>query len=84
MHLIDWIGIVAGVATTSGFIPQAMKIYKTRKTKDISLGMYSLFTAGVFLWIVYGIFLGSFPLILFNSITLVLAAYVLFMKIKHG
>lgn len=84
MSLIDLVGMVAGIATTSGFIPQAYKVFRTKKTSDLSLGMYAFFTAGVFLWIVYGILIHSFPIILFNTITFVLAAYVLIMKVKHG
>lgn len=84
MKWIDILGMLAGIATTSGFLPQAWKVYKTKKTTDLSLGMYSFFTAGVFLWIVYGVFIGSFPIILFNAITFLLALYVLVMKIRHG
>lgn len=81
---IDLIGGAAAVLTTISFVPQAWRILQTRHTTDISLGMYSLFTAGVTFWLVYGIMLESWPIIAANSITLLLAGTVLAMKIKFG
>ena len=76
------IGGVAATLTTSAFIPQVWQVWRTRHTDDISLGMYTLFTAGVGLWLVYGILLESWPIIIANSITLLLAGAVLVMKLK--
>jgi len=84
MNTIDWIGSSAAALTTTSFIPQAWKIWRSRHTADISLGMYALFTLGVALWLCYGIFMESWPIIVANSITLMLAGVVLMMKLKFG
>lgn len=84
MDTTDWIGSVAASLTTTAFVPQAWKIWHTRHTADISLGMYTLFTLGVALWLTYGILLASWPIIIANSITLLLAGAVLVMKLKFG
>jgi len=80
----DIIGSVAATLTTTAFIPQAWKVWRTRHTADISLGMYALFTVGVALWLSYGILLESWPIIIANCITLLLAGTVLTMKLKFG
>lgn len=82
--LIDTIGSVAAVLTTASFVPQAWHSFKTRDVSGISLGMYSVFTVGVALWLVYGMLLQSWPLIIANSITLALAATILGMKLRFG
>jgi len=84
MIAIDWIGSAAAALTTTSFIPQAVRIFRTRHTTDISLGMYALFTLGVTLWLAYGIQLSSWPIIVANAVTLLLAGAVLVMKIKFG
>jgi MtN3 and saliva related transmembrane protein len=84
MTVTDWIGSAAAALTTTSFIPQAVRIFRTRHTTDISLGMYTLFTLGVTLWLTYGIQLSSWPIIAANSVTLLLAGTVLAMKIKFG
>jgi len=84
MIAIDWIGSAAAALTTTSFIPQTVKIFRTRHTTDISLGMYALFTLGVTLWLAYGIQLSSWPIIVANAVTLLLAGAVLVMKIKFG
>lgn len=84
MTSADWIGSAAATLTTTAFIPQAWQVWRTRHTADISLGMYALFTLGVALWLSYGILLSSWPIILANSITLLLAGAVLVMKLKFG
>jgi MtN3 and saliva related transmembrane protein len=84
MDTTDWIGSAAATLTTAAFIPQAWKIWQTRHTADISLGMYALFTAGIALWLTYGILLSAWPIIIANSITLLLAGTVLVMKLKFG
>lgn len=82
--LQEWIGGIAATLTTCSFIPQVWRVLKTHHTKDISLGMYALFTGGVALWMVYGILLGAWPIIIANCITLVLAGMVLVLKIRFG
>ena len=79
---IDAIGSVAAVLTTASFIPQAWHSFKTRDVSGVSLGMYSVFTLGVALWLLYGVLLQSWPLMIANSITLVLAAAILGMKLR--
>ncbi len=84
MTITDWIGSAAATLTTTAFIPQAWKVWRTNHTADISLGMYILFTIGVALWLAYGILLESWPIIIANSVTLLLAGAVLVMKIEFG
>jgi len=84
MDTSNWIGSAAATLTTTAFIPQAWKIWRTKHTADISLGMYTLFTLGVALWLTYGILLASWPIIIANSITVLLAGTVLVMKLKFG
>ncbi|MBI5891607.1 MAG: SemiSWEET transporter [Nitrosomonadales bacterium] len=80
----EWIGGIAAALTTCSFIPQVVRVWQTRHTKDISLLMYSLFTAGVALWLAYGILLGAWPIIVANGITLLLAGMVLVLKLRFG
>lgn len=78
----DWLGFAAAALTTASFLPQAWKTFTTRDVSGISLAMYSAFTLGIVLWLVYGIRIGAWPLIVANLITLVLAGAVLLMKIR--
>ena len=84
MSALDWLGMLAGVLSTTAFVPQALLIWRKRSAPGVSLGMYSVFTAGVALWLVYGIWLGALPVIVFNAITLALAVFILAMKIRFG
>lgn len=81
---LEWFGYAAAVLTTSSFIPQAVMTIRSRNTRGISLAMYVIFTLGVGLWLVYGFALQSWPMILANTVTLVLAATILAMKIRFG
>ena len=83
MDIINTIGIAAGALTTVSFVPQVVKTYKTRSTKDIASGMFVVLGAGVALWIVYGVMVNSLPVILANSCTLVLVAALIALKIKY-
>ncbi|HAF02018.1 MAG TPA: hypothetical protein DCO68_08950 [Methylophilaceae bacterium] len=76
------IGSIAATLTTLAFIPQAYHSYKTRDLSGISLPMYSIFTAGVALWFVYGLLKHDWPIIIANAITVCLAGMVLVLKIK--
>ena len=82
--LIDTIGSVAAALTTLSFVPQAWKTFKTRDVSGISLGMYAAFTLGVALWLIYGLLIGAWPVIIANVITLVLALAILWMKLRFG
>ncbi|HSW14062.1 MAG TPA: SemiSWEET transporter [Solimonas sp.] len=78
----DAIGLLSGVLTTVAFVPQVRRVWRTRSARDISLGMYLLFTLGVAGWLAYGCMLGALPVILANAATLVLAFSVLLMKLR--
>jgi MtN3 and saliva related transmembrane protein len=80
----DLIGIIAGTLTTIAFVPQVWRVWKTRSTKDISLGMYLVFTAGVVFWLAYGLMLHAWPIIVANVVTLALTGTVLALKLRHG
>ena len=80
---IDSIGLAAGLLTTTAFIPQVWKIYRTKSGKDISARMFSLFSAGIVLWLVYGVLLQSVPLILTNALTLVLSLTIIGLKLRY-
>lgn len=77
------IGLVAGFCTTIAFLPQAVKTWKTKSTKDLSLGMYSILCTGILLWLIYGILIRDLPIILTNLATLSLAASILYFKISY-
>ena len=86
MDFITIMGYVAGVCTTSAFLPQAIKIVKTKHTKDISFMMYSVLTTGVVLWCSYALLNRDWPLALAlaNGVTLFLAGWILLLKIRYG
>ena len=77
------IGYIAGTLTTISFLPQVIRTWKMRETKDFSLAMLLLFATGILLWTVYGIRTGSLPVILANVITFLLIIVLLAMKIKY-
>ncbi len=77
-----WIGLAAAVLTTAAFAPQAIQAWRSRSTRDVSLAMFTLMVAGITLWLVYGILIGDLPLIVANTVTLVLAASILVAKIR--
>jgi MtN3 and saliva related transmembrane protein len=83
MSITTIIGLVAAACTTFSFLPQAIKVIRTRHTKDLSLVMYLVFTIGILLWLIYGILLKDLPMILANVITIVLAFTILIMKIRY-
>jgi MtN3 and saliva related transmembrane protein len=83
---MDWVmltGLAAGTLTTIAFIPQLLKTWRSRSAADVSLGMLITFCTGVFLWLLYGLFIRSLPVILANSVTLVLAGTILALKIRY-
>ena len=83
MNLTDLIGTLAAVLTTVSFLPQAWHTFKTRDVSGISLGMYSVFTIGVACWLLYGLLLQAWPIVIANAITLALAATILAMKLRY-
>ena len=83
LALPDWIGYTAAFLTTCSFVPQAWLTFRTRDVSGISLGMYGVFTAGVGLWLLYGVLLSAWPIVLANTITLALACAILAMKLRY-
>tara|TARA_B110000977_G_scaffold49842_1_gene67726 strand:+ start:2101 stop:2367 length:267 start_codon:yes stop_codon:yes gene_type:complete len=83
MILVDYVGSIAATCTTLAFIPQAIHSYKTRDLSGISLPMYSIFTAGVAMWLVYGLLKQDWPIIIANTITVALSAMMLVLKIME-
>jgi len=80
----EWLGYTAALLTSASFIPQAVMTIRSRDTRGISRGMYIIFTLGVALWLVYGIYIESVPMILANVVTLALAGTVLVLKLRYG
>lgn len=81
MDAASIVGTLASLASITSFTPQAWKIIKSRHTADISAGMYMLTVSGFALWTAYGVFLGAWPVIVTNSVCLVLAGFILMMKL---
>ena len=84
MNPIDTIGSLAAILTTASFVPQVWKTFRSRDVSGISLVMYSLFTVGVALWLVYGILIMAWPIIIANVITTSLALMILAMKLRYS
>ena len=82
-HYIEIIGYCAAFLTTVAFLPQAIQSWRTKDLSGISLGMYTLFTGGVGLWLIYGLIIEKWPLILANALTFALALSILFLKLRH-
>jgi MtN3 and saliva related transmembrane protein len=83
MDSVTLLGLLAGAGTTFGFLPQLVKIIQTKSTRDISLWMYVVITTGILLWLIYGLIIGSIPVIAANSVTLVISATILILKLKY-
>ena len=83
-HQIEIIGYCAAFLTTIAFLPQAIQSWRTKDLSGISLGMYGLFTAGVGLWLVYGLIIEKWPLILANAMTFALALSILLLKLRSS
>ena len=83
LNVIEIIGYIAAFCTTISFLPQAVRVIKTKHTKDLSLLMYSIFNVGIILWLIYGIAIVAWPIIVANAITIVLTLTILYLKIKY-
>ena len=81
MDSVKILGLVAGSLTTIAFVPQVIKTYQSRSAKDLSLGMFMIFCSGTIGWLSYGILIDDLPVILANSVTLVLSAVLIIFKI---
>lgn len=84
MFSIDLLGYVAGTLVVGSLLPQVIKSWKSKSTKDISLLRYVIYIFGLILWIIYAILIKNGPLIVMNSIGLVLALSILILKLRHG
>lgn len=84
MSYIELIGYLAGIIVAISLIPQVIKSWKTKSTKDISVMWTLIYLTGLILWIVYGIGILSFPIIIFVSVEALLAISLLMLKIKYG
>ncbi|MGP8259417.1 MAG: SemiSWEET transporter [Acidobacteriaceae bacterium] len=87
MHLanarIDDLGYAAALLTTAAYVPQLVRVLRLRSARDISLPTFLMFALGVFLWLLYGIYTGSKPIIACNSVTLVLAISIVVLKLHY-
>jgi len=84
MIYIDILGYTAGILVVISLLPQLIKSWRTKSTKDISLGRYIIYITGLILWIIYALIIGNGPVALMNSIGLILAASILCLKLKYG
>ncbi len=82
--LISFFGFAAAFCTTAAYIPQVVRIWRTRSTQDISLGMFLVMTLGLVFWLIYGFSIGSLPVIVCNGATLVMTGTILVLKLRHG
>ncbi len=80
--LSDAVGFAAAASTTLSFVPQVLKVWRTRSAADISIGMYVWFTLGVLLWLLYGLLIHAWPVVIANALTTLLTASVLAMKLR--
>lgn len=83
-QFIDVLGFVAAVCTTLSFLPQALRVLRTRDARAISLGMYALFVTGVGCWLAYGVATQNWPIIVANAVTFALAGSILALKVRYG
>jgi MtN3 and saliva related transmembrane protein len=84
MDGVTFIGMLAAVVSTVGFAPQVIKVYRTRMTRDLSLGSFIILFSGLSLWLIYGLLLDNLPIIAGNATACAMAAYIIVMKIRHG
>ena len=83
MHWVEWTGFTAAFCTTAAFVPQLVRVVKLKSAREISLQTFLLFSVGVSLWLVYGIYTGSKPVMASNGATLVLSLSILYLKLKY-
>jgi MtN3 and saliva related transmembrane protein len=82
MELITILGLTAALFTTISLLPQLLQVWKTKSTKDISVGMFALFCGGVLLWFLYGLLVHDFPIIIANALAFIQALIILAFKVK--
>jgi MtN3 and saliva related transmembrane protein len=84
MKSIDLVGYIAATLTTAAFLPQVLKIWQTKSTKDLALPTLLSFIVGISMWLIYGLLVNSTPIIMANAVTLVLNLAILRFKLKYG
>jgi len=84
MLIINILGFIAAILSTFGFLPQLIKIIKTKSVKDISFGMFAMFFAGGSCWFIYGIFINSTPVIIANFASMLMNGTIIGYKIKYN
>ena len=84
MTHIEIVGSMAAFFTTIAFVPQVIQTWKSKHARDLSLGMFSMFTTGVVLWLIYGLLIGSWPISIANTVTTGLAGTILYFKLRFG
>ncbi len=84
MNWIDVLGMVAATLTTISFLPQVIKVWQTRSTKDLSIITLIALNTGIILWLIYGLLINKAPVIIANGVTLILTLTMLFLKRKYG
>lgn len=83
MDSVTALGLVAATLTTSSFIPQVAKVWRTKSADDLSYGMFGFYSVGIWLWLVYGLLLRDLPLIVANGMTFVLSMTILLLKLRY-
>ncbi|HEY9861724.1 MAG TPA: SemiSWEET transporter [Candidatus Obscuribacterales bacterium] len=83
MDAVTLLGLVAAALTTTAFLPQLLKTWRSKSAKDVSLSMLISFSIGVFLWLIYGVCIQSLPVIIANSVTFILSSINLVLKIRY-
>ena len=83
-RIVEDIGFIAALCTTTAFVPQLVRVVRLRSAQEISLGTFLLFSIGVFLWLLYGVYSGSKPVIASNGATLGLSLSILYLKMRYG
>jgi MtN3 and saliva related transmembrane protein len=82
--MVEIVGYLAACLTTVAFVPQAWMSWKRKKAEGVSLSMYVIFISGLIMWLIYGLYLGSGPIVVSNIVTIGLASFILGMKVKYG
>jgi len=84
MTLLDLLGLSAGSLTTLSFVPQVIKTWRSKSADDISTGMFVIFSIGLVMWLIYGLYLQSQPIIVSNIVTLALTIVILILKYRYS
>ena len=79
----ELLGYIAAFCTTVAFVPQVVKTYKSKSAASLSLGMFLFFTGGLVLWLIYGIMINEYPIIVANVVTLILAVTLIYFKLRY-